>query len=66
MSSIMDAAPTKITSECASCRQMKPIVCCFCDTELCEDCTHTHLNLCYYAKARVFRTWNLSNLTRAI
>lgn len=57
MSSIMDATPGKILVECASCRRMQPTCCCFCDIDICDECTPKHLGLCHYAKARLFRTW---------
>jgi hypothetical protein len=57
MSSIMDGTPGTIALSCASCHQERPIACCYCDAELCEACTPIHLTLCFYAKARLFRTW---------
>lgn len=53
----MDATQGTIPLPCASCHQLKPVACCYCDAELCEACTPSHLALCVYAKARTFRTW---------
>lgn len=62
MSSMMDATPTYLLSPCASCHQERRIACCYCEAELCADCTAGHLALCPYAKIRRFRTWTTPKL----
>ncbi len=57
MSSQMDATPGTILLECVSCHVLKPTAICYCDAELCEACTPTHLQLCASARVRQFRTW---------
>ena len=54
---IHDTIPSVIILQCARCLQIKPIVCCWCDTELCLDCAPIHTKACAYAQQRRFRSW---------
>ena len=54
--SVMTSTPTRSPLPCARCHREGPIVCCWCDRDLCAGCTPAHLQACSYAKARVFRT----------
>lgn len=60
MSCIMDATPGTIPLECLSCHLLKPTAICYCDAELCQDCTPSHLALCAHARVRLFKSWKPS------
>jgi len=52
-----DTIYTATSLPCARCQQLKPIACCWCDMELCQDCAPIHGAQCEYAKRLKFRTW---------